>query len=67
MTAGAKPRPVLPGEVPDATHVPGGCRFHPRCPEAFAPCGPDGTDPILRPAGGVDVACHLWAKEDVTD
>jgi peptide/nickel transport system ATP-binding protein len=70
--AGAgRARPVLPGEVPDATSVPGGCRFHPRCPHAFAPCGPDGVDPSLEPvepagpggAGGavaMAVACHLW-------
>lgn len=24
---------VLTGEPPDATRIPGGCRFHPRCPE----------------------------------
>lgn len=23
---------VLRGEIPDPTHIPGGCRFHPRCP-----------------------------------
>ncbi|HZI37563.1 MAG TPA: ABC transporter ATP-binding protein [Acidimicrobiia bacterium] len=58
-------RPVLAGEVPDATDVPGGCRFHPRCPEAFELCGPDGEDPALEPpaghgpGSGVAVACHL--------
>jgi peptide/nickel transport system ATP-binding protein len=26
-------RPVLlPGEIPDPTRIPRGCRFHPRCP-----------------------------------
>ncbi|MCJ2520650.1 MAG: ABC transporter ATP-binding protein [Candidatus Thermoplasmatota archaeon] len=30
---------VLRGEVPDAIAPPQGCRFHPRCPEAFAACG----------------------------
>jgi peptide/nickel transport system ATP-binding protein len=58
-------RPVLSGEVPDATAVPGGCRFHPRCPERFGPCGPAGEDPPLTPVGepGRDeagVACYLW-------
>jgi peptide/nickel transport system ATP-binding protein len=53
-------RPVLPGEVPDATRIPGGCRFHPRCPFAFEACGPDRPEPVLRPLdGGVEVACHL--------
>jgi oligopeptide/dipeptide ABC transporter ATP-binding protein len=27
------------GEVPDASDPPAGCPFHPRCSEAFAPCG----------------------------
>jgi oligopeptide/dipeptide ABC transporter ATP-binding protein len=58
--AAGRARPVLPGEVPDATAVPGGCRFHPRCPAAFEPCGADGIDPRLGRAGDVDVACHLW-------
>jgi peptide/nickel transport system ATP-binding protein len=64
--AAGRSRPVLPGEVPDATRIPGGCRFHPRCPEAFEPCGPDGIDPALGPVTGpgsdhaVEVACHLW-------
>ena len=32
------------GELPDAIDPPGGCRFHPRCPSAFAPCGWEGHD-----------------------
>jgi oligopeptide/dipeptide ABC transporter ATP-binding protein len=51
------------GEVPDATDVPPGCRFHPRCPEVFAPC--PAHDPVLQPAGGVEVACHLYGLTDV--
>jgi len=64
--AADRARTVLPGEVPDATDVPAGCRFHPRCPEAFAPC--DREDPVLeRPAEtGADeavvVACHLCRR-----
>jgi peptide/nickel transport system ATP-binding protein len=23
---------ILTGEIPDPTRIPGGCRFHPRCP-----------------------------------
>jgi len=30
-------RPIE-GSVPDALHFPSGCRFHPRCRYAFAPC-----------------------------
>jgi len=60
-TAGAgRTRLVVSGEVPDATEIPGGCRFHPRCPHAFAPCGPEGTEPALRRLGSVEVACHLY-------
>ncbi len=32
------------GEVPDAARPPLGCSFHPRCPEAFAPCGWESRD-----------------------
>jgi peptide/nickel transport system ATP-binding protein len=68
-TGAGRVRPVLPGEVPDATAVPGGCRFHPRCPEVFDPCA--GVDPAVRRVGDAEVrglhlppphevACHLW-------
>jgi len=30
--AGGINRPILSGEPPDPTRIPGGCRFHPRCP-----------------------------------
>ncbi|MDP9243254.1 MAG: ABC transporter ATP-binding protein [Actinomycetota bacterium] len=29
---GGVDRPILTGEPPDPTRIPGGCRFHPRCP-----------------------------------
>jgi oligopeptide/dipeptide ABC transporter ATP-binding protein len=29
---------ILTGEVPDASQVPPGCRFHPRCPHAIEMC-----------------------------
>ena len=59
---------VLRGEVPDPTRIPGGCRFHPRCP-ALA----DGTAeaagvaercrtallPVLAATGDHRAACHL--------
>jgi oligopeptide/dipeptide ABC transporter ATP-binding protein len=52
-------RELLKGELPDATAVPPGCRFHPRCPKRFEPC--DKVDPKLVPAGGRDqlAACLL--------
>ena len=36
---------LLQGEPPDATAIPTGCRFHPRCPVAFDRCPVD--DPVL--------------------
>jgi oligopeptide/dipeptide ABC transporter ATP-binding protein len=52
-------RELLTGELPDATDIPRGCRFHPRCPKRFEPC--DRVDPPLLRAGGRDqlAACLL--------
>jgi peptide/nickel transport system ATP-binding protein len=38
------PRDLPRGEVPDAANPPLGCRFHPRCPRAFAVCGWESRD-----------------------
>ena len=50
---------LLPGEPPDAAHIPPGCRLHPRCPHRFEPC--DSEDPPLFDAGedGHAAACLL--------
>ncbi len=50
---------LLPGEPPDAGHIPPGCRLHPRCPHRFEPC--DSEDPALFAAGddGHAAACLL--------
>jgi peptide/nickel transport system ATP-binding protein len=57
MADGAGRLPTeLPGDVPDPSDPPTGCRFHPRCPLAFDGC--DREDPQLI-AGGV--ACRLYA------
>jgi oligopeptide/dipeptide ABC transporter ATP-binding protein len=59
-TAGAAvARVPLKGELPDATNVPPGCRFHPRCPKRFEPC--DQVDPPLltTSADGQLAACLL--------
>ena len=66
---------VLAGEVPDPTRIPGGCRFHPRCPaladgSAEAAGVADacrGTALDVVPAGeGHHVACHLVAARQAT-
>lgn len=45
------------GEIPDALSPPAGCRFHPRCPEAFEPCGWEGRDLI-------DTLEDRWTRVD---
>jgi oligopeptide/dipeptide ABC transporter ATP-binding protein len=59
VAGGGGEREVLTGDLPDATSVPSGCRFHPRCPKRFEPC--DRVDPTLFAAGGRDqlAACLL--------
>ncbi|MFP4005663.1 MAG: ABC transporter ATP-binding protein [Candidatus Hadarchaeia archaeon] len=47
----------LKGEVPDATNIPTGCRFHPRCPYAEEICAEE--EPLLRQVEGREVACHF--------
>ena len=37
-------REIIGGEIPDAAAPPAHCRFHPRCPRAFAPCGFEARD-----------------------
>ncbi|MFS0557369.1 ABC transporter ATP-binding protein [Brevibacillus sp. 179-C9.3 HS] len=53
-----KERIVLSSEVPSPIHLPTGCVFHPRCPQAIATCKE--VVPVLREMGtGHRVACHL--------
>lgn len=49
---------ILGGETPDPSHIPSGCRFHPRCPVAFDRCPL--VDPVLYDVGpGHQAACLL--------
>ena len=48
------------GEVPDAVYPPAGCRFHPRCPVAFAACGWEGRD-------FVDFLEERWLQPEVSE
>ncbi len=49
---------ALPGEVPDPGRPPTGCRFHPRCPYAFARCLEE-EPPLVTFPGGREAACWL--------
>jgi peptide/nickel transport system ATP-binding protein len=64
-SAGQAPHPLLTGEPPDPTRIPGGCRFHPRCP-LRAEAGERGRICVSTPlpvlaadTGERQVACHL--------
>ena len=49
---------AIPGQAPSALQYPSGCRFHDRCPEAFARCPRD--IPPLYPTGpGAAARCFL--------
>ncbi len=51
-------RIILTGDVPSPMNPPAGCRFHTRCPQAFARCRIE--EPALKPMGdGHVAACHL--------
>jgi oligopeptide/dipeptide ABC transporter ATP-binding protein len=51
-------RTILVGETPDASRVPPGCRFHPRCPLAFDRCRTE-DPPLFDVGGGQSAACWL--------
>ncbi|HET6171067.1 MAG TPA: ABC transporter ATP-binding protein [Gaiellales bacterium] len=48
---------ILEGEVPDATRLPSGCRFHPRCPRARERCADEDVGPRPTGAAGQTAAC----------
>ena len=49
---------ILAGEVPDASRIPTGCRFHPRCPRARERCAD--VDVALRPSGAPGQTAACW-------
>jgi oligopeptide/dipeptide ABC transporter ATP-binding protein len=59
MGARRRQRVRLDGAVPNPIDLPGGCRFHTRCPKVSPRCRE--VEPALRPIdGGREVACHLY-------
>ncbi|MEW5722030.1 MAG: oligopeptide/dipeptide ABC transporter ATP-binding protein [Thermodesulfobacteriota bacterium] len=55
-------RIILPGDIPDPTHPPPGCLFHPRCQKAMDVCRTETPGPLE--VGTLDrshlVWCHLY-------
>jgi peptide/nickel transport system ATP-binding protein len=49
----------IQGSVPDLIYPPTGCRFHPRCPKAFARC-PAAKPPVIEVSPGHLVSCFLY-------
>jgi peptide/nickel transport system ATP-binding protein len=49
----------ISGTVPDLIYPPSGCRFHPRCPKAFARC-PNVKPPPIEVKPGHRVECLLY-------
>lgn len=56
----------MPGEPPNLTHPPSGCRFHPRCPKAMPICA--NYEPQLKEVSpGREVKCWLFADHPEKD
>jgi len=49
----------IKGSVPDLIYPPSGCRFHPRCPKAFAACS-QRKPPLIEATKGHYVECLLY-------
>ncbi len=49
----------MPGEPPNLTHPPSGCRFHPRCPRVMPICKVHGPD-LTEVSPGRFVKCWLY-------
>ncbi|MDI9370613.1 MAG: ABC transporter ATP-binding protein [Synergistaceae bacterium] len=52
----------VPGLIPDPTDLPGGCKFHPRCPHVMEIC--ERVHPSYSNNGSHRVLCHLYAGGD---
>jgi len=61
-TPGRREFRSIPGAVPDLASLPGGCRFHPRCPRAREICVK--LEPDLVMTGKRGVRCHFPGKEN---
>jgi peptide/nickel transport system ATP-binding protein len=59
-TDGGKRIARIQGDVPSPVHPPSGCRFHPRCPDAFERCPRE--VPEHYPVEGGVAKCFLVVK-----
>lgn len=50
----------LAGDIPSATHIPSGCRFHTRCPEKIGAICEEVEPSTHRFSDGNQVDCHLY-------
>jgi peptide/nickel transport system ATP-binding protein/oligopeptide transport system ATP-binding protein len=50
----------LEGDIPSATHIPSGCRFHTRCPEKIGTVCEETEPSMHRFPDGTEVSCHLY-------
>jgi oligopeptide/dipeptide ABC transporter ATP-binding protein len=53
---------AIPGRVPDASNLPGGCAFHTRCPLAEEICARS-EPPLVEYQAGHSAACHMIGKK----
>jgi peptide/nickel transport system ATP-binding protein len=53
--------PSIEGQMPPMTELPPGCRFHPRCPYAKAPCRSGDID-LAAAAQNHQTACIRWRE-----
>ena len=58
------PMPAIGGNVPHPSDLPGGCRFHPRCPSVLDRCATD-DPPLLDLGPGRTSRC--WRHERATE
>jgi oligopeptide transport system ATP-binding protein len=56
----------LEGDIPSATHIPSGCRFHTRCPEKIGAICEEVEPPTHYFSDGSQVNCHLYSDAGIT-
>ena len=52
---------VIPGNVPDLSQPPAGCKFHPRCSFRFVPCDRI-SPPLVQTSPGHLISCFLYEE-----